>query len=128
MVWALDGCAPSVKVSNCASALRLFFRADDSLTQFQRPRRKRTPDDDIIRRLLVLVLEQFKDSDWPPPLVAGGWSLLSSFFTGRPALVPVAMELDIFGIAIAQLHAIGGDGSWVVSWLVRVLLRMARVV
>ena len=67
--------------------------------------------------MLELLLEQFKGSEWTRPLVAGGWGVLACIFQGRRALGPVALKLDIFGIATAQLRAIGSDGSWVVSLL-----------
>lgn len=73
------------------------------------------PDDDLAQRVLELLLEQLRDSAIPQQLVGGAWDMLCPILNQRPALGPAALELDIFGVAIAQLRAIGSDGSWVVS-------------
>ena len=80
-------------------------------------RSKKIPNDEIASRVLVVFLEQFKASEWPRAAMAGAWAVLCPVLNQRPSLATVALELDIFGVAIAQLRAIGSDGSWVVSLL-----------
>eukprot|EP01043_Picozoa_sp_COSAG02_P087643 COSAG02_NODE_24881_length_675_cov_0.894097_2_plen_65_part_01 len=62
------------------------------LIRIQRSRRKKIPDDNVARRVLELLLENFKYCEWPRSLVAGGWSVLCNILHLRSALGPVALK------------------------------------
>ena len=73
-------------------------------------------------RLLVLLVEQLRSGELPQLLANDAWQVVSNL-TGmnpNPALRRafgrrVALDMDIFGIAVAQLQAVGRPADWVVS-------------
>lgn len=73
------------------------------------------PDSEFPQRILELVLEQLRSGDLPPLLTAGAWSTINAAMIGRPALGPIALQMDICGTALDRLRAIGTVGDWVVS-------------
>ena len=78
--------------------------------------RKRLPTDDIPRRMLVLLLELLKSGELPELAVGGAWSCINEIMArGSAALGTVALEMDICGLGVAQLQAIGSAADWVVS-------------
>ena len=66
---------------------------------------KKTPSDDVPRRMLTLLLELLKSDGELPDLAIGGafigvvWCL-----TGRPSLGPTAVECGIFQISVSHLR------------------------
>jgi hypothetical protein len=65
-------------------------------------------DDSAGERLLVLALEQLRGGELPQLLANDVWNLPAHLILcQRPALMHVALELDIYAIAVAQLRAIG---------------------
>ena len=77
--------------------------------------RKRMPGDEVPRRVLLLLLDQLRSCDLPTLEAAGAWTILCDIVFFRPALAPVALELDFFGVAVAWLETIGSGGGWAVS-------------
>ena len=72
-------------------------------------------DDSASERLLVLALEQLRGGELPQLLANDVWTLPSHLILiQRPTLMRVALELDIYGIAVAQLRAIGRPADWLV--------------
>ena len=74
------------------------------------------PDESAAERLLVLALEQLRGGELPQLLAGEVWNLLNMLILipQRPTLMRVALELDIYGIAVAQLRAIGRPADWLV--------------
>ena len=95
--------------------VRLCVRTASTLNT--RVRHCRKVDESAAERLLVLALEQLRAGELPQLLANEVWNfpnLLIQF--QRPALMRVALELDIYGIAVAQLRAIGRPADWLVRW------------
>ena len=73
--------------------------------------------DSAAERLLVLALEQLRGGELPQLLANDVWNLpLDLVLFQRPTLMHVALKLDICGIAVAQLRAIGRPADWMVRW------------
>ena len=75
--------------------------------------------DSAAERLLVLALEQLRGGELPQLLANDVWNLpvdMIVFQGERPTLMHVALELDIYGIAVAQLRGIGRPADWMVRW------------
>ena len=82
--------------------------------------REKMPSDDIPRRMLVLLLELLKSAELPALAVGGAWDCINLLcMRGSAALGSVALELDVCGVAVAQMQAIESRGDWVVSPVLR---------
>ena len=74
------------------------------------------PNDDVPRRMLVLLLELLKSDELPELAVGGAWTGINDIMTrGSAALGPVALESDVCGLAVAHLQAVGSAADCVVS-------------
>jgi hypothetical protein len=70
--------------------------------------------------MLVLLLELLKSAELPALAVGGAWDCISLLcMRGSAALGSVALELDVCGVAVAQMQAIESRGDWVVSPVLR---------
>ena len=74
------------------------------------------PSDDIPLKMLVLLLELLKSGELPELAVGGAWCcVLELLNRGSVVLGPVALELDICGLAVAHLRTMGSPADWMVS-------------
>ena len=71
-------------------------------------------DENSGERLLVLLLEQLRRGEMPHLLATDAWHLVNVLMIYRPSLTHVALELDVCGLAVAQLHANGTPADWTV--------------
>ena len=78
-------------------------------------RRKRTPDDEIPRQILRLVLELLQSGELPELAVGGAWSCIIAIVDEGIILSRVALEANICGLAMAHLRALGPAADWTVS-------------
>lgn len=97
------------------------------LTAYVCVRRDSSVDDDVLRRVVVLLLEDLRSGEVPPLIATGAWRFTSLTLIPRPPTISCvcseAMELDICGIAVSRLRSLGTPDDWVV----RVLCKRIRV-
>ena len=72
------------------------------------------PADDIPRKVAQLLLELIASGELPELAVGGAWVQVQNLLS-RPTLAPMALEVDICGLAVAGLRALGSAADWVVS-------------
>ena len=66
--------------------------------------------------MLLLLVELLQSGELPELAVGGAWQCLDCIMNrGSVALGPVAMEVDMCGLVVAHLGAIGPADDWMVS-------------
>lgn len=71
-------------------------------------------DDRAGERLLVLALEELRGGELPQLLANEIWNLPCMILLQLPTLLRVVVELDFYGLAMAQLRAVGRPADWMV--------------
>ena len=73
------------------------------------------PTDNIPHKLVLLLFELISSGELAELAVGGAWHRVEHLLTPRPALGPVALEVDMCGLAVASLRTVGPAADWVVS-------------
>ena len=76
--------------------------------------KKKTPENDVPRKMLTLLLELLQSNELPEVELAigGAWYAVRFCLMGRPSLGPVVLECGVFELAVAHQHAIGSPADW----------------
>eukprot|EP01043_Picozoa_sp_COSAG02_P061910 COSAG02_NODE_8418_length_2578_cov_186.219847_1_plen_273_part_10 len=73
--------------------------------------KKQMPSDDVPQQLLALSIELLRSRELPELAIGGAWQCAQECIDGRPGLAPVAMELGLFDLAVADLRALGSPAD-----------------
>ena len=73
--------------------------------------KKQMPSDDVPQQLLALSIELLRSRELPELAIGGAWRCARDCMDGRPGLAPVAMELGLFDLAVADLRALGSPAD-----------------
>lgn len=83
--------------------------------------RKKTPTEDLLCQLIVLLLELLKSHNLPELAVGGAWVCLDHIMNRcSAALGLVALEAGICEVAVDTLRTVGSSADWIVSLLLPV--------
>ena len=77
--------------------------------------KKKTPENDVPRKMLTLLLELLQSNELPEVELAigGAWYAVRFCLVGRSSLGPVTLECGVVELAVAHLHAIGSPADWI---------------
>eukprot|EP01047_Picozoa_sp_COSAG01_P085103 COSAG01_NODE_18550_length_1067_cov_0.817526_2_plen_216_part_01 len=73
--------------------------------------KKQMPSDDVPQQLLALSIELLRSRELPELAIGGAWWCARDCMDSRPGLAPVAMELGVFDVAVADLRVLGSPAD-----------------
>ena len=73
--------------------------------------KQQMPSDDVPQQQLALCIELLRSRELPELAIGGAWKCVKECMDGRPGLAPVAMELGLFDLAVADLRALGSPAD-----------------